>query len=159
MDSGALVPDEVIIGIMRERMAEPDRAGGYILDGMPRTIAQAEALESGGIDVDLALYIEISDEEIVERMSGRRSCPECGAIFHIVSAPPRSDGKCDTCGAWLVVRKDDEPETVKNRLRVYHAETEPLLGFYDARGKLKTVANQSTIDATTVRIYETLGII
>lgn len=158
MDAGELVPDEVIIGVMRERMSEPDCEKGYILDGMPRTIVQAEALEAGGIEVMLALSIEISDDEIVERMSGRRSCQDCGATFHTESAPPKAEGICDACGAKLVIRKDDEPETVRNRLAVYHRETEPLKDFYKSRGKLKTVDNRPGIEATTKVVFEALGI-
>ena len=126
VESGKLVPDDVIIGIVCERLAEPDCANGYILDGMPRTIPQAEALEQHGIDVDTALSIEIADETIIERMSGRRTCKDCSATFHIVSNPPKVEGKCDFCGGELTIRKDDAPETVKARLDVYHAETEPL---------------------------------
>ena len=148
VESGRLVPDDVIIGIVEERLAEPDCAGGYILDGMPRTIPQAEALEARGIDIDCALSIEIADETIVERMSGRRTCPNCGATYHVVSAPPKTEGRCDNCGA----------ETVKARLEVYHRETEPLKAFYAARGKLKSVNNQPTIEATTAEIAKTLGI-
>ena len=158
MDKGALVPDEVIIGIMKERLAEPDCKDGYILDGMPRTIAQAEALEAEKIDIDTALSIEISDAEIEARMTGRRTCQSCGATYHVVSNPPKTEGVCDSCGAELTIRKDDEPETVKNRLKVYHQETEPLKDFYKSRGKLKTVDNQPTIELTTKVICEALGI-
>jgi adenylate kinase len=158
MDAGDLVPDEVIIGIMRERMAEPDCEKGYVLDGMPRTLAQADALETGGVEVELALSIEISDETIIARMGGRRSCAECGATYHTESAPPKVEGICDVCGKPLTIRKDDQPETVKNRLAVYHRETEPLKDFYAQRGKLKTVDNQPSIEATTRVIYEALGI-
>lgn len=158
MDAGALVPDEVIIGIMKERLAEPDCANGYILDGMPRTLAQAEALEQEGIEIDVALSIEISDKEIEERMTGRRACTACGATYHIKNAPPKKKGICDNCGEKLSIRKDDQPETVKNRLAVYHRETEPLKDFYEARGKLKTVDNQPTIELTTAAIFKTLGI-
>ncbi len=158
MDKGALVPDEVIIGIMNERLQEPDCAEGYILDGMPRTIAQAEALEAAGIDIDVALSIEITDAEIEARMTGRRTCTTCGATYHVVSNPPKKEGVCDICGAELTIRKDDEPETVRNRLSVYHRETEPLKDFYRSRGKLKLVDNQPTIADTTKVIFETLGI-
>lgn len=158
MDAGKLVPDDVIIGIVRERLAESDCAGGYILDGMPRTIPQAEALEKVGIEIDCALSIEISDDTIVERMSGRRTCPNCGASYHIVSAPPKTEGICDNCGSELTIRKDDAPETVKARLAVYHKETEPLKDFYAQRGKLKSVENQPTIEATTAEIEKALGI-
>ncbi len=158
MDVGALVPDEVIIGIIAERLSEQDCKNGYILDGVPRTIPQAEAMEKGGIDIDCALSIEVADEVIVERMSGRRTCPECGASFHIASNPPKKEGVCDVCGAALTIRKDDAPETVKARLATYHKETEPLKAFYEARGKLRSVDNQPTIEATTAAIRKTLGI-
>ena len=158
MDQGALVPDEVIIGIVCERLAEPDCANGFILDGVPRTIPQAEALEANGIDIDCALSIEIADETIIDRMSGRRTCPNCGASFHVVSNPPKQEGICDSCGSALTIRKDDAPETVKARLVTYHTETEPLKAFYEQRGKLKAVENQSTIEATTAEICRVLGI-
>jgi adenylate kinase len=158
MDAGALVPDEVIIGIIAERLAEPDCKKGYILDGVPRTIPQAEAMEKGGIDIDCALSIEVADETIIDRMSGRRTCPNCGASFHVVSNPPKKEGVCDSCGAALTIRKDDAPETVKARLETYHKETEPLKAFYEKRGKLKSVDNQPTIEATTAVIRKTLGI-
>ena len=158
MDAGKLVPDEVIIGIVAERLAEPDCANGFILDGVPRTIAQAEALEKAGIKFDTVLSIEITDEEIISRMSGRRACTACGATYHVVSAPPKTEGKCDKCGADLVLRDDDKPETVKHRLEVYHAETEPLKGFYAKRGVLKSVDNQPTIEATTKAVLGALGI-
>ena len=158
MDKGALVPDEVIIGIIAERLAEADCAAGYILDGVPRTIPQAEAMEKGDIEIDCALSIEVADKTIIDRMSGRRTCPNCGASFHIVSNPPKKEGVCDSCGAELTIRKDDAPETVKARLETYHKETEPLKAFYEKRGKLKSVDNQPTIEATTAVIRKTLGI-
>ena len=158
VESGALVPDEIIIGILKERLAEPDCAGGFILDGVPRTIPQAEAIENGGIGIDWALSIEVEDQVIVERMSGRRTCPDCGASFHVVSNPPKEEGKCDNCGAVLTIRRDDAPETVKKRLATYHKETEPLKAFYEARGKLKLVNNQPTIEATTAEIEAALGL-
>lgn len=158
MDKGALVPDDVIIGVINERLAEPDCANGFILDGVPRTIPQAEALENSGIHIDCALSIEVADEVIIERMSGRRTCPDCGASFHVSSNPPKKEGICDSCGANLTVRKDDAPETVKARLDTYHRETEPLKDFYAKRGVLKTVENRPTIEATTQAICDTLGI-
>lgn len=158
VERGALVPDDVIIGIIKERLAEPDCAQGFILDGVPRTIPQAEALEANGIDIDCALSIEVEDGVIVERMSGRRTCPDCGASFHVVNNPPKTEGVCDACGAALTIRKDDAPETVKARLETYHAETEPLKAFYEARGKLKAVDNQPTIEATTAEIVKALGL-
>ncbi len=145
MDAGQLVPDEVIIGIVTERLAEADCAGGYILDGVPRTIAQAEALEQGGIQFDAVVSIEISDEVIMDRMSGRRVCESCGASYHLVAVPPKQADVCDSCGGKLVQRKDDAPETVKARLEVYHKETEPLKDFYAKRGLLKSVENQPTV--------------
>lgn len=158
VESGKLVPDEVIIGIVNERLAEPDCANGYILDGMPRTIPQAQALETSGIDIDCALSIEIADETIIDRMSGRRTCKECSQTFHIVSNPPKKEGVCDFCGGELTIRKDDAPETVKARLETYHKETEPLKAFYAERGKLKSVDNQPSIEATTEVIKAALGI-
>ena len=157
MDAGHLVPDEVIIGIITERLAEDDCANGYILDGVPRTIAQAEAIESAGIHFDAVVSIEISDETIMERMSGRRVCENCGASYHLVAVPPRQPGVCDSCGGKLVQRKDDAPETVKSRLAVYHKETEPLKDFYQQRGLLKPVENQPTVDGTLQAILRALG--
>ena len=157
MDAGKLVPDEVIIGIINERLQEADCANGYILDGVPRTIAQAEALEKAGIIFDAVVSIEISDETIMERMSGRRVCESCGASYHVVAVPPKQEGVCDNCGGALVQRKDDAPETVKARLEVYHRETEPLKDFYAQRGLLKSVENQPTVEETTQTILCALG--
>ena len=158
VDAGALVPDDVIIDIVAERLAAADCAKGFILDGVPRTIPQAEALEEAGVDIDCALSIEIADEVIVERMGGRRTCTNCGASYHVVSAPPKQEGVCDHCGSELSIRKDDAPETVMARLEVYHSETEPLKAFYAERGKLRSVANQPTIEATTAEIEKALGV-
>ena len=157
MDEGKLVPDEVIIGIITERVAEEDCKNGYILDGVPRTIAQAEALEKAGIVFDDVVSIEISDEVIMERMSGRRVCEHCGASYHLVAVPPKQEGICDKCGGKLVQRKDDAPETVKARLEVYHKETEPLKDFYAKRGLLKSVENQATVAETSQVILRALG--
>ena len=157
MDAGQLVPDDVIIGIITERLAEPDCAGGYILDGVPRTIAQAEAMEKAGITFDAVISIEISDETIMERMSGRRVCESCGASYHVVAVPPKQAGICDKCGGKLVQRKDDAPETVKARLEVYHRETEPLKDFYAQRGLLKSVENQPSVEETSQAILRALG--
>jgi adenylate kinase len=158
VDAGRLVPDDVIIGIIQERLAQPDCAKGYILDGVPRTIPQAQAMEELGVEVDCALSIEVEDQVIVERMSGRRTCKDCSATFHVVSNPPKVEGVCDFCGGELSIRKDDAPETVKNRLATYHKETEPLKAFYAERGKLREVENQPTIEATTAAIRASLGI-
>ncbi len=158
VESGKLVPDDVIIGIVQERLAEPDCANGYILDGVPRTIPQAEAMEKLGIDIDTALSIEVEDEVIVERMSGRRTCKNCSTTFHVVNNPPAVEGICDRCGGELTIRKDDAPETVRARLETYHKETEPLKAFYAARGKLVTVDNRPTIEDTTTAIRAALKI-
>ena len=157
MDEGKLVPDDVIIGIITERVAEEDCKNGYILDGVPRTIAQAEAMEKAGIVFDDVVSIEISDEVIMERMSGRRVCEHCGASYHLVAVPPKREGICDKCGGKLVQRKDDAPETVKARLEVYHKETEPLKAFYAQRGLLKSVENQATVAETSQVILRALG--
>ena len=157
MDAGKLVPDEVIIGIITERLAEDDCKNGYILDGVPRTIAQAEAMEKAGINFDAVVSIEVADQVIMERMSGRRVCESCGASYHLVAVPPKVAGVCDSCGGKLVQRKDDAPETVKDRLAVYHKETEPLKDFYAQRGLLKSVENQPSVEATTAAILEALG--
>ena len=157
MDEGKLVPDDVIIGIITERVAEEDCKNGYILDGVPRTIAQAEALEKAGIVFDDVVSIEISDEVIMERMSGRRVCEHCGASYHLVAVPPKQEGVCDKCGGKLVQRKDDAPETVKARLEVYHKETEPLKAFYAQRGLLKSVENQPSVAETSQAILHALG--
>ena len=156
MDAGKLVPDDVIIGVISERLAEPDCQKGYILDGVPRTIAQAEALEKAGIQFDAVVSIEISDEEIERRMTGRRTCVNCGATYHMVAAPPKQEGVCDKCGQALQQRKDDKPETVKARLATYHKETEPLKDFYAQRGVLKSI-HQPTIEATNAVIMEVLA--
>ncbi|NLA87364.1 MAG: adenylate kinase [Clostridiales bacterium] len=158
IDAGNLVPDDLVMSIIRERLREPDCKNGYILDGMPRTLTQAEALDKAGIEIDTALIIEISDEEIGARMTGRRVCTACGATYHIVSAPPHKEGICDSCGGRLTVRKDDEPETVKQRLRIFHEETEPLKAYYLSLGQLIKVDNQPTIEATTAAIFKELGI-
>jgi len=158
MDAGKLVPDAVIIGILQERLAEPDCAKGYILDGVPRTIPQAEAMEDLDIAVDYALSIEVDDKVIVERMSGRRTCKNCGGTFHIVNNPPKVEGTCDNCGGELSIRKDDAPETVLARLETYHRETEPLKAFYEARGKLRLAENQPSIEQTTAEIRKVLEI-
>ena len=158
MDEGKLVPDSVIIGIVADRLAQPDCAGGFILDGVPRTIGQAQALDDRGVTFDKVLSIEISDGEIEERMSGRRVCQSCGAPYHVKARPPKQEGVCDSCGGALVQREDDKAETVRKRLEVYHAETEPLKGFYEGKGILVPVANQDTIEGTNRVIMEALGL-
>ena len=158
MDAGKLVPDEVIIGVITERLAEADCKGGFILDGVPRTIAQAEALEAAGIQFDNVISLEVTDEEVEQRMTGRRTCLACGATYHVVANPPQQNGICDQCGKELTIRKDDKPETVKDRLATYHKETEPLKGFYETRGVLKLVENKGSIEATNQAIMEALGV-
>lgn len=158
MDAGKLVPDDVIIGIVRERVARADCANGFILDGVPRTIPQAEALEAAGIHFDAVVSIEIADEVIEARMTGRRVCGSCGASYHIAAHPPKVEGVCDACGKELVIRKDDAPETVKNRLKVFHAETEPLKNFYEKLGVLKLVEGNQPIESATKDILAVLGV-
>ena len=156
IDAGELVPDSVVIGIVKERLSEPDCKKGYILDGFPRTIPQAVALDDMGFVIDAALAIEVADEEIVKRMSGRRVCEKCGASYHTDYKKPQKEGVCDLCGGSLVTRKDDEPETVKNRLSVYHEQTEPLKDFYKSCGKLITVKGQDEVKDTTRLVLEAL---
>ena len=157
MDHGHLVPDEVIIGIINGRLQAEDCKKGYILDGVPRTIAQAEALDKAGIVFDAVINLEISDEEILQRMSGRRVCEKCGASYHVVAIPPKVEGVCDVCGGALVQRADDAPKTVASRLEVYHRETEPLKEYYAQKGNLKEIFNQPTVEGTTQKILEALG--
>ncbi len=157
MDQGKLVPDDVIIGIVRERLSQADCANGYILDGMPRTIPQAQALLDQGVEIDRVVSIEIADEVIEGRMTGRRVCGSCGASYHIVANPPKHEGICNACGSELVIRKDDKPETVRQRLEVYHAETEALKGFYEKLGKLRLVEGNQPIEDATRDILAALG--
>ena len=149
MDAGALVPDEVVIGIIQERLAQPDCENGFILDGFPRTIPQAEALDRMGIVIDRIIDIDVPDETIAQRVSGRRVCAACGSSYHIDYKKPTVEGVCDRCGGTLVQRKDDQPETVKERLAVYHEQTEPLKAYYAKSGKLVTVKGQERVEDTT----------
>ena len=157
MDTGKLVSDEIVIELLNNRIQDPDCANGFILDGVPRTIGQAEALEQAGIRFDAAVALENDDEVIIERIGGRRVCEVCAASYHLKHSPAKVDGVCDKCGGKLVQRKDDAPETVKNRLEVYHTTTEPLKGFYEARGILRTVYDQPTIAETTRELMAALG--
>ena len=158
MDAGKLVPDEVIVGIVKERVAQPDCAKGFILDGMPRTIPQAQALVDQEVAIDKVVSIEIADEVIEARMTGRRVCGSCGASYHIVANPPKTEGVCDSCGGALTIRKDDAPETVKDRLTVFHNETEPLKAFYEAMGVLTEVEGNQPIENATRDILAALGV-
>ena len=157
MDNGLLVPDEVILGIVAERVAQPDCARGFILDGVPRTLAQAEALEAKGVRIDHVVSIEIDDSVIEGRMTGRRVCTKCGASYHIVANPTKIEGKCDLCGAEVAIRKDDTPETVQKRLAVYHAQTEVLKDFYGERNLLRLVEGNQAISKITEEILEKIG--
>ncbi len=158
IDAGNLVPDEVVIGIIKERLAEDDCKNGFILDGFPRTIPQAEALDKMGFEIDRALSIEVDDAEIIKRMSGRRVCLACGASYHTEFKKPEKEGVCNVCGGELVIRKDDEPETVMNRLKVYHEQTEPLKDYYKACGKLIVVEGQDKVEDTTALVLKALEI-
>ncbi len=149
VDEGKLVPDAVVIGIIQERLAKDDCKNGFILDGFPRTIPQAEALDEMGIVIDRVLSIEVSDEDITRRMSGRRVCSGCGASYHVEFKPSKAEGVCDACGEALVQRKDDAPETVLDRLKVYHEQTEPLKDYYAKSGKLRIVQGQEKVEDTT----------
>ena len=149
IEKGHLVPDETVIAIVKERIAQADCANGFILDGFPRTIPQAEALDSLGANVDFALTIEVEDERIVQRMSGRRACPSCGMTYHLEFKPSKDNKTCDGCGAELVIRKDDKPETVIERLKIYHDQTEPLKAYYKAQDKLVIVEGQEELSDTT----------
>ena len=148
IDSGALVPDEVVIGIIKERLAKPDCENGFILDGFPRTVPQAQALDDMGVEITDVISIEVPDEKIVERMGGRRVCKSCGASYHVKFNPSENGEFCD-CGELLTIRSDDAPEVVKKRLETYHSQTEPIKGFYEAKGILKLVEGQEKLEDTT----------
>ena len=146
MDEGNLVPDDLILGIVAERVSRPDCARGFILDGVPRTLAQAEALEDSGVKIDHVISIEVDDSEIERRMTGRRVCAKCGASYHVSANPPKTEGVCDSCGGELTIRKDDAPETVRKRLQVYHSTTEVLKDFYGKLGRLCIVNGSQSIE-------------
>lgn len=149
MERGLLVPDEIVLELLIDRMSQPDCENGYILDGFPRTVIQAEQLEKMGVEIDRVIDIEVSDETIIKRMSGRRICESCGAIYHIEHQPPQKEGVCDVCEELLIVRSDDEPQTVLERLEVYHEQTEPLKQFYQDKDKLSIVQGQEKVEDTT----------
>ena len=161
MDQGLLVPDELTLELIMDRFQNPDCANGYVLDGFPRTIPQAEALtaalEKNGETIDYAINVEVPDENIVTRMSGRRACLACGATYHVVYAPTKTEGVCDRCGEKLVLRDDDKPETVKKRLDVYHSQTQPLIDYYTKQGKLVEVDGPQNVDAVFDAIVKILG--
>lgn len=156
MDAGQLVPDEVVIGIIKDRLNDDDCKNGFILDGFPRTIPQAQALLDSGVDIDKVIDIEVPDEAITKRMSGRRVCSKCANSYHIEYKKPKVDGICDACGGELIQRKDDAPQTVLDRLVAYHKMTEPLKGFYENLGKLKVVEGQEDVADTTKLVFAAL---
>lgn len=156
IDAGALVPDEVVIGIIKERLKEDDCKNGFILDGFPRTIPQAEALDAMGINIDKVVDIEVPDDKIAARLSGRRVCLKCGATYHLEYKKPKEDGICDVCGDEIVQRKDDKPETVIDRLNIYHEQTEPLKDYYAKTGKLVIVEGQEEVAQTTALVFKAL---
>ena len=158
MENGLLVPDDVIMGIVAERVAQPDCQNGFILDGVPRMLAQAEALEANGVRIDHVVSIEIDDSVIEGRMTGRRVCSKCGASYHIEANPPKTENVCDLCGSALMIRKDDAPETVRKRLEVYHAQTEVLKDFYAGRGKLRMVDGNQSIEGANEAILKGIGV-
>lgn len=162
MDQGKLVPDEIVIGIIRERLEAKDTKKGAIFDGFPRTVPQAEALdrimEELGRKIDAVIDIEVSDEEVLRRLTGRRTCRDCGAMYHVVFNPPKKEGLCDVCGGELYQRDDDKEETIKNRLRVYREQTEPLETYYEQKGILRRVKGEASIEEVEKEILEFLGI-
>lgn len=157
MDNGSLVPDELVLDLVRERISQPDCKKGMIFDGFPRTLAQAEALDKV-MEVDMVLFLKVEDEAIVQRMSGRRTCPECQTTYHVVSHPPRVEGICDKCGAALGIRKDDRPDVVRQRLAVYHKQTEPIVKYYQQKGLLRVIDSEETVEGTSALVAQALGV-
>lgn len=158
INEGKLVPDEVIVEIVKQRLSQPDCEKGFILDGFPRTTAQAEALDAAGVDIDKVLLLEVDDEKIVERLSSRRECSKCGVPYNIVSKKPAKDGICDSCGGELIQRKDDVPETIMNRLNIYHEQTEPIKSFYEVKGILAVAKGEEELKDTTANVEKALGL-
>ena len=157
MDEGALVPDELILGIVADRVTAPDCANGFILDGVPRTLVQAQALDAKGVRIDHVVSIEVDDALIEGRMTGRRVCSKCGASYHVVANPPKAEGICDQCQSQLIIRKDDTPETVRHRLEVYHQQTEVLKDYYAKTGKLRIIDGNQPIEDANRMILEAIG--
>lgn len=157
MDSGSLVPDELVIDLVKERIVQDDCAKGLIFDGFPRTVAQAEALDKV-MKVDAVIFLHVEDDVIVHRMGGRRTCPECQTTYHVVSHPPKQEGVCDKCGSELGIRKDDRPEVVRQRLAVYHKQTEPIVNYYEAQGLLKFIECEETIEGTQALVAKALEV-
>ena len=158
INEGKLVPDETIINVVIERVAQPDCKNGYILDGFPRTLAQAEAMEKSGIETDVSLMIDITEEEVVRRLAGRIVCSKCPATYHVTDKPSKTGDTCDACGSPLIVRDDDKPETIKNRLKIYNASTAPVIDYYEKKGKLVKVMAQEKVSDVTDAIMKALGV-
>ena len=157
MDAGQLVPDELVLSLVANRVKEADCVNGYILDGVPRTLVQAQVLDAKGVAVDHVVSLEIDDDVIAGRMGGRRTCTNCGATYHITANPPKQEGVCDLCGEQLTIRKDDAPETVLNRLKIYHASTEVLKDYYAAQGKLRLINGNQSIEGAYEEILRAIG--
>ena len=158
INDGKLVPDDVIVSIVKERLQKPDCAKGFILDGFPRTTAQAEALTNSGVKIDKVLSLEVDDAKIIERLSSRRECSKCGAPYNVISNKPENEGVCDKCGGELIQRADDNPDTIKNRLNVYHEQTEPIKSYYEKMGLLVTAAGEEKLEDTTKNVAKALGL-
>ena len=158
INDGKLVPDDVIVAIVKERLAQPDCANGFILDGFPRTVPQAEALTASGVKIDKVLSLEVDDSVIVERLSARRECSKCGAPYSVLYKKPAVEGKCDKCGGELIQRADDNPETIQNRLNVYHEQTEPIKAYYEKQGLLVKAEGADSVDDTTKNVFKALGL-
>lgn len=158
IDDGKLVPDEVVVGIVKERLSQEDCKNGFILDGFPRTIAQAEALDAAGIEIDKVLSLEVSDEVIIKRLAGRRECKKCGTPYHVINKPVPEDGKC-ICGGEVIQRPDDNEETIKNRLKVYHEQTEPIKAYYESRGKVISIDSSHSVERTNEAALKALGLV
>lgn len=158
INDGKLVPDDVIVSIVKERLSKPDCANGFILDGFPRTTAQAEALTESGVKIDKVLSLEVEDDVIIERLSSRRECSKCGAPYNVISNKPKTEGKCDKCGGDLIQRADDNPETIKNRLDIYHEQTEPIKEYYEKMELLVTAQGEDKLEDTTKNVAAALGL-
>ena len=158
INDGKLVPDDVIVAIVKERLSQPDCEKGFILDGFPRTVPQAEALTASGVKIDKVLSLEVDDSVIVERLSARRECSKCGAPYSVLYKKPVTEGKCDKCGGELIQRADDNPETIQNRLNVYHEQTEPIKAYYEKAGLLVKAEGADSVDDTTKNVFKALGL-
>lgn len=158
INAGKLVPDDVMVELIKERLKKPDCEKGFILDGFPRTTAQAKALTASGVKIDKVLLLEVEDSEIIERLSARRECSECGAPYSVLYKKPAKEGKCDKCGGDLIQRADDNPETIKNRLNVYHEQTEPIKAYYEAQGILVKADGADRVEDTTKNVFHALGL-